>query len=168
MKRWPAPGFAAAMVLAVVAMLALQAWVEYRLLPPQARQVQQLNQSVQTLRQASTTQPAAAPQQRLQAVLARLATLPTNQERIQRLHALAAQSAVNVSKASYQNKSAVGDVTRHEVQADLSGSYPALRQFLRDLLAQDEALALESLEFSRPGGRAGVRAQVRLVLFSAP
>lgn len=168
--KLPMPGFAAATALAVLAMLALQAWVELRLLPPQVAQVRQMAQSVQALRHASATQdqPVAAPQQRLQTLLARLAALPGTPERIQRMHKIAAAQAVLVRKASYHKNSVSGLVVRHEVQADFSGSYPAIRQFLRDLMAQDEALALESIELSRPAGSTGVRAQVRLVLFSAP
>jgi hypothetical protein len=84
------------------------------------------------------------------------------------MHKIVDQNAVVLRKASYQNKSDTGVVLRHEIQADLSGSYPALRQFLRELTAQDEALAVESLEFSRPAGSVGIRAQVRLVMFSKP
>ncbi|OIN92195.1 MAG: hypothetical protein AUJ20_08530 [Comamonadaceae bacterium CG1_02_60_18] len=167
---WPMPGFAAAMTLAVVAMLALQAWVEYRWLPPQAAQMRQLEQSVQAHRIASATRaaPVAAPQERLQGILARLAQVPSAQERIERIHKIAADQAVVVRKASYHKNSVSGLVVRHEVQADLSGGYPAIRQFLRELMKQDEALAIESIELSRPAGSVGVRAQVRLVLFSPP
>ena len=68
-----------------------------------------------------------------------------------------------------------GAIVRHEMTADLGGSYPAIRQFLRALLAEDQAVAVEALEFSRPGGSVGnagsagssaVRAQVRMALYS--
>ena len=52
-----------------------------------------------------------------------------------------------------------------KIQADLAGAYPAIRQFLRALLAQDQAAAVDSLEFSRPPGSGGVRAQVRMTLY---
>lgn len=167
---WPNPGFAVGIALAVLTLLALQAGLEYRLLLPLGAQVRQLSQEVQTLRQnkPGATAQVSLPQARLQAILARLEQQPIAQARIERMHKIAAQNAVLVRKASYQNKSNLGSVSRHEVQADLSGSYPAIRQFLRDLMAQDEALALESIEFSRPAGSASVRAQVRLVLFSSP
>jgi hypothetical protein len=166
----PVPGFAMGLLLAVLALLALQAWVEYRLLMPLGAQVQQLTQDIQTLRKttAAVTVPVSPPQARLRDILLKLGQQPDDQTRIERLHRIAAQNAVLVRKASYQNKSKQGSVSRHEVQADLGGSYPAIRQFLRELMVQDEALALESIELSRPAGSTGIRAKVRLVLFSYP
>jgi hypothetical protein len=164
------PPFLTTLVVLVVVMLALQCWVEYRLLPPINTQVQKLEADFSALRntRAALTPSAAPPQIRLQDILARLAQQPNNQVRIERMHQIAAQHAVSFKKASYQKQSNPGAIFRHEIQADLGGSYPDIRQFLGDLLVQDEALAVESLEFSRPAGSVGVRAQVRLVMFSNP
>jgi hypothetical protein len=164
------PSFAMGLALAVLTLLALQGWVEYRLLMPLGVQVQQLGQNFQTLRNttATTALQVSPPQARLQAILARLGQQPVNQVRIVRMHEIAVKNAVQLRKANYQNKSVMGSIQRHEIQADLSGSYPAIRQFLRDLMAQDDAWALESIELSRPAGSAGIRAQVRMVLFSQP
>ena len=164
------PPFFSALVLLVAAMLALQGWVEYRLLLPISAQVQKLEAdfSVRRSTRAALASTASPPQIRLQDILVRLAQQPKNQVRIERMHQIAAQSAVVLRKASYQKQSGAGVVVRHEIQADLSGSYPAIRQFLSELMAQDEALALESLEFSRLAGSMGVRAQVRLVMYSNP
>ncbi len=166
-SSWPIPAFAVGLALI---MLALQGWVEYQLLMPLSAQVKQLGQDIQAQRNSHVKPiaPVSPAHARLQDILARLAQQPADQARVERLHKIAAQHTVLVRKASYQNKSTAGSISRHEIQADLSGSYPAIRQFLRDLMAQDESLALESIELSRPAGSAGIRAQVRLVLFSKP
>ena len=166
----PVIPFSAAMAAAVLAMLALQGWFEYRLLAPVAAEVSQLGADLQALGRARATvkPPVSPPQARLQDVLARLAQQPDFQARIVRMHKIVDQNSVVLRKASYESQSNGGDILRHEIQADLIGSYPALRGFLRELMAQDEAMAVESLEFSRPVGSVGIRAQVRLVMFSKP
>jgi hypothetical protein len=108
------------------------------------------------------------PQARLQEVLARLRQQPSNQVRIEQMHQIADRDNVLLRQVSYQNKLEIGGLLRHEVHAELSGTYPAIRQFLRNLLTKDEALALEAIEFSRSSGSTGVRAQIRLVFFSWP
>lgn len=166
----PVISFSAALAAAVLAMLALQGWFEYRLLAPVAAEVKQLGADLQALSstRATVKPPVSPPQARLQDILARLAQQPDLQERIERMHKIVDQNAVVLRKASYQSQSNGGDILRHEIQADLIGSYPALRGFLRELMVQDEAMALEALEFSRPAGSVGIRAQVRLVMFSKP
>lgn len=158
------------LTLALLVMLGLQAVLEFRLLAPLAAEMGELNRGIKTLQGKSAAQikSVSPPQARLEEVLVRLQQQPGNQTRIERLHQTAAQHGVLLRKAGYQNQPPTNGLWRHEVQADLSGSYPAIRQFLRDALAQDDALALESLEFSRPAGSTGVRAQVRLVFFSRP
>lgn len=164
------PPFRTALAVLVVGMLALQCWIEYRLLVPLRAHVQQLDADFSALRntRATLTPTVSPPQARLQEILARLTQQPDNQARIEHMHQIAAQNAVLLRKVSYQKQSSPGAILRHEIQADLSGSYPAIRQFLHELMAQDEALAVESLEFSRLAGSVGVRAQVRLVMFSKP
>jgi Tfp pilus assembly protein PilO len=154
--------------LALLIMLGLQALFEFQLFAPKVAEVRQLSEDIQTLqgRSAEQLKLVSQPQARLQEVLTRLERQPSNQVRIERMHRIADQNNVMLRKVGYQSKPQSGGLTRHEVQADLSGDYPAIRQFLRSLLSRDEALALEAIEFSRPSGNTGVRAQVRLVLFS--
>ena len=107
----------------------------------------------------------------LDVILSRLEGEDDTKARIERLHQVAAAHGVQLRKASYKTLALAAGLSRHEVQADVAGTYPALREFLRDLLEQDPAAAFESLEFSRPPGSAGVRAQLRLGLYlrsSAP
>jgi hypothetical protein len=88
-----------------------------------------------------------------------------------------------VRKASYPlpsstaATSASSAIVRQEMTADLGGTYPAIRQFLRAVLLDDPALAVEAVEFSRlngggvtsvssGAGTVAVRAQVRFALYS--
>ena len=154
--------------LAVLAMLGLQGLVEYRLLASRAVDVGQLTQAIRQLHHpgvAEAPSPSKTKKQ-LDGLLTRLAKQESNAARIERLHQLAQVHGVVLRKASYRNQTMSGEISRHEIQADLVGAYPAIRQFLRVCLAQDEAAALESLEFSRPAGGASVQAQVRLALYS--
>ena len=165
------PPFPIIIALAVVAMLGLQALLEFRLLAPQAAQVLKLTQDVKRVRAMPASEAPSPPKTtaRLDDILSRLDQQDSNDVRIERLHEMADTNGVAVRKASYLNKVLPGNISRHEIQLDLAGTYPAIRQFLRAVLAQDEAAAVESLEFSRPTGgvgSAGVRAQVRLTLYS--
>ncbi len=163
-------------VLAALAMVGLQAAFEYQLLAPIARDVTRLSEEIHALRarqatarqtDASTTQRAAARDvnARLDSVVGQLQRREATAARIETVHRIADQQGVVLRKASYQVHPAPGEIGRHEIQADLAGTYPAIRQFLRELMVQDQALALESLEFGRHVGAAGVRAQVRIALY---
>lgn len=163
----PTP-FAALVALALLAMLGLQTALQSRLLAPRLAEVAQLARTLKEQQHSAHDKraPLAPPQVRLEAVLARLGLQPANQARVERLHKIAEQQAVTLRKASYLSKAQGGGILRHEIQADLGGSYPAIREFLQALLQQDDGAALESVEFSRPPGGTGVRTQVRLVLYS--
>lgn len=159
------PPFPILVALAVVAMLGLQGWVEYGLLAPLAGDNVKLSARIQQLRSEPATQSASPPKARLDEILSRLQDQDATRLRIERLHKIAEENGVVLRKASYKSQTLPGDISRHEIQADLAGAYPAIRQFLRALLAQDQAVAVESLELSRPPGSSGVRAQVRLALY---
>ena len=105
--------------------------------------------------------------------------LPLQQEtnqRIHQLHQLADQNRVEIRKASYSAPAAqakTASLPRHEITMELAGAYPDVRQFLRDLQAQDQALALDSLEFSRPNNQSttaagGVRTRLQASLYYRP
>ena len=167
--------FAALVSLAIIFMLAAQALLETRLLAPLAEDAAQLTDAIQQQRtQAAATvpqQPTAVVQ--LEAIASRLPAQDATQTRIERLHQIANRHAVVLRKVSYQHtdrdsdksQSPTGHWGRHGIQADIAGAYPDLRQFLRAILAQDDALAIESLEFSRPPDSKGVRAQARMTLY---
>jgi Tfp pilus assembly protein PilO len=160
--------FAMVVSMAMVLMLGAQAVFEYAWLAPQAAVLTQLRQDIKDQQRKTLSQTATVsePKARLDAILQRLQQQPASDARILRLHQLAALQGVLVRKASYKHQQQAGNIARLEVQTDLSGGYPAIRLFLHELLLQDEAAALESVEFSRPAGNVGVHAQVRLVFFS--
>ncbi|MDP3651274.1 MAG: hypothetical protein Q8R67_06290 [Rhodoferax sp.] len=171
------PPFPILVALSLVAMLGLQGFVEYGLLAPLAADTAKLGDDIQGLRIKSAFEPPSVPktQAQLDDILSRLHAPDATTARIERLHQIANAYGVVLRKASYQSQTVPGAIVRHEMTADLGGSYPAIRQFLRALLAEDQAVAVEALEFSRPGGSVGnagsagssaVRAQVRMALYS--
>ncbi len=170
----PLPAFPVLITLAVAAMLGLQGLVEYRLLEPLSDTSARLSDSIHRLRAKAATNTPTSPKAsaQLEDIMARLDTQDVTTARIERLHQMAAQHGVLLRKASYRSQAAPGNLVRHEMTADISGAYPDIRQFLRTLLAQDQAVAVDALAFSRPNGglaggaAAGVRAQLRLSLYS--
>jgi hypothetical protein len=161
------PPLAVLVVLAVLAMLGLQALVEYRLLAPLTTEAVRLAEDTKRLQTKTATEAVPRPRakEQLDDILFRLEKQEAPGVRIEHLHQIANEHGVVIRKASYRSQALSGEIARHEMQADLGGTYPAIRQFLRTLLMTDEAAALESLEFSRPSGGSGVQAQVRIVLF---
>lgn len=160
--------FAVLLALAVFSMGGMQLMLENLWFKPLATEVTALRQGLPQPQQNAVkpTPPLPAVLQRLDEVLTRLTVQPDAQTRISQLHQLASQHAVALRKVSYLYPKPAGQVTRLEIVANVSGSYPDIRLFLRDALAQDEALALDSLQLSRATGGAGVRAQIKLTLFS--
>lgn len=156
------------LLLVVLVMVGLQVLVELQLFTPQSVEIAELGKVKLVKKDTISPQSTSTVHGRLEAVLTRLKEQPNNQTRINRMHQTADKYGVLLRKVSYQNqKLPSGAMLRHEMQADLSGSYPSIRQFLRAVLAQDEAMAIESLEFSRSPGNVDVRAQVRIVLFAS-
>ena len=175
------PSLAVALVLAGLAMLGLQSFVEFGMLRPITQATEKLSDEVRRLQTRTASQTAAVPktQTQLDDVLARLPMSRLTTERIARMHQLANQHGVVVRKASYPKptaSTAPGTIARQEMIADLGGTYPVIRQFLRAVLLDDPALAMEAVELSRltGGGVTGVsngagtvpvRAQVRFALY---
>ena len=168
MKSVKLPPFPILVALAVLAMLGLQGLVEYTLFATLTADSAKLGQDIKRL-QTQSTKPLQITL-RLDDVLSQLQDQNKISDRIRCLHKIAEENSVTLRKASYASQRMPGDILRHEIQADLAGAYPAIRQFLRALLAQDQAAAIESLEFGRLNGTAGVggvRARVRLTLYSS-
>lgn len=163
----PLPSFSALVALAVVAMLGVQAMLEYRLLAPLQGDVARLSQDVQQRRARAVTDAPVRPKAalRLEEVLSHLHNQNASAVRIGQLHQFADENGVVLRKVSYKNHALQGGLQRHEVQAEVAGAYPGIRQFLRTALERDEAATLDLIEFSRPVGGSGVRAQVRMSLY---
>ncbi len=73
--------------------------------------------------------------------------------RLEQLHRIAGEYGIRMVKVGYQIhpvEAAVDGIGRYDVRLETDAAYYALRFFLRDLLAADPLLALESLELRRP------------------
>lgn len=93
---------------------------------------------------------------------------PADMDRILKLHQDAAKNAVRIRKSNYQKNAMPGGILRTEMQSDVSGSYPAIRQYLRNVEVNDASTAIDGITFSRPAVGAEVRAQIRFVLYAMP
>ncbi len=161
-------------LLAIAALLGLQSIFEYALLKPLNQEVAGLATQLQQLQSTNKNTTPEPPKLALQLdqVLQQLEAPDTLTQRLEALHHLADQNSIVLRKANYRSQPLAADLHRDEMTADLVGSYPNIRQFLRQAQAQDQAIALETLEFSRPNmGNFGtaatlVRAQMRLALYS--
>ncbi len=72
--------------------------------------------------------------------------------RLDAMHRIAGGYGVKIGKASYQLRpadKASGAIGRYEIRLETEAAYYELRFFLRDLLAADPLLALESIELRR-------------------
>lgn len=153
--------------LAVVAMLGLQGSIEYWLIAPLQVDVARLSQDVQQRRARTASEVTAKPKAalRLEEALSHLHNQNASNLRVEKLHQFADENGVVMRKASYKNHALQGDLARQEIQAEVAGAYPGVRQFLRTVLAQDDAATLDLIEFSRLVGGGDVRAQVRMSLY---
>ena len=73
--------------------------------------------------------------------------------RLEQLHRIADGYGIRIVKAGYQlhaADAAVDGIGRYDIRLETDAAYYELRFFLRDLLAADPLLALESLELRRP------------------
>ncbi len=72
--------------------------------------------------------------------------------RIEQLHRIAGGYGVRIGKAGYQlhtADAAGGGIGRYDIRLETEAAYYELRFFLRDLLAEDPLLALESVDLRR-------------------
>lgn len=73
--------------------------------------------------------------------------------RLEQLHRIAGGYGIRIVKVGYQlhpADAAVEAIGRYDIRLETDAAYYELRFFLRDLLAADPLLALESLEVRRP------------------
>jgi Tfp pilus assembly protein PilO len=167
LTQLPLPSISVFAALAVVAMLGLQALLEDQLIGPLQQEVTSLSQGVQQRRARAVSGAPAQPKAalRLQEVLSHLPKQNANALRVGKLHQFADENGVVLRKVNYKNHALQGDLARQEIQAEVAGPYPGIRQFLRTVLTQDEAATLDLIEFGRPVGGSDVRAQVRVSLY---
>lgn len=86
-----------------------------------------------------------------------------------RVTVLAARSGVAIERAEFKFERRSGDLlNRYVMQLPLQADYRALRRFLRDLLREQRAIALDEVTVRREDSKQStVQAQVRLVLYLA-
>ncbi|AGX87204.1 hypothetical protein [Candidatus Symbiobacter mobilis] len=147
MKGGVRPSVAVGLVLC--AMVGGQWAFEHFVAQPMERSIAQAQVALESARAAPPRAAASTSQERLDAIAAHLRAQPGWRNRIAQWHLAAQRNAVLIRKAEYRSPEAVGPVGKCEVRADLAGEYPAIRQFLQDVLRQDEAAALESLAMHR-------------------
>ncbi len=94
--------------------------------------------------------------------------------RLEQLHRIAGGYGIRIVKVGYQLHpvdAAVDGIGRYDIRLETDAAYYELRFFLRDLLAADPLLALESLELRRPpagdynGGAKSILATLHIVMF---
>jgi len=105
--------------------------------------------------------------QRLNLDLGALRQLPNMDERIDRFHQVASAHTIKIKKINYLRVNMPGDLMRTEMQAELSGTYPTIRNFLRGIAAKDPAIAIDSVAFSRDTVNSEVRVQIKFLVYSA-
>lgn len=113
------------------------------------------------------TEQRSLPQTQLANVIQRLGNPEQLPARVERLHDLLLDNHVVLLKATYKfMPDGAGEIGRYEVQLEVEGPYYGVRLFSRSMLAQDEAIALESIDLRRPpGGTGKIGAVMRWVMF---
>lgn len=154
--------------LLVVLALVVQAVIEWSIFNPAIEQLSALelrHKSVALDKLMDPNRPI-DPSQRLPAFLDVLVKQGNEQVRVLEIHRIANANSVRIRKVGYQRAWMTGDILKTEMQVELSGSYPAIRQYLRELEVKDPATAIESMSFARPMAGNEVRGQIRFMLFS--
>jgi hypothetical protein len=81
---------------------------------------------------------------------------------LERIQAAADTWQLQVESGTYQLEGAAGgDIERYSISLPIKGNYPAVRAFIRQVLAETPGLALDSVAFNRPG-RGSPLVEVRL------
>lgn len=115
---------------------------------------------------SSTADKIDALRERLNLDLAALGQLPNIDQRVDRFHNIAEIHNIRIKKINYQRIKMPGDLIRTEMQAELSGTYPSIRSFLRGIESKDPAIATDSIVFSRDSTNADVKAQIKFSVYA--
>lgn len=112
--------------------------------------------------------------ERIEALHAQLKGRDRLSARLEQLHRIAGGYGIRIGKVSYQlhpADAASGGIGRYDVRIETEAAYYELRFFLRDLLAADPLLALESVELRRAaaggynGGGKSILATLHIVMY---
>jgi hypothetical protein len=131
-------------LLWLTGMVLLQFVVEYAFLQPLARRLVLLELDVQENRKKSATIAPNEPQTQVQidTILMRLPPASKAMSRLGKLHQLADSNGVILKAVNYQDSVLPGPIVLKEISAELSGPYPSVRNYLRELLEAEEALCV--------------------------
>ena len=139
---------------------------------------QNLQQDLERLRSEGRSRGAGSgrmqARERIDALQKQLAGGDRLSARLEQLHRIAGGYGVRLGNVSYQLypvDAAGSGIRRYDIRLETDATYYELRFFLRDLLAADPLLALESLELRRPpaggynaGGRS-ILATLHIVMY---
>ena len=117
--------------------------------------------SISIARQGSSTQT------QLSELMQRLGNPDQLPDRVAQLHKLLRDNGVVLAKAGYKLVyGGESGINRYEIQLEIDGPYYGVRLFLRSLLKEDEAIALDSLDLHRqPGSGNTIQASMRWTMF---
>jgi hypothetical protein len=105
-------------------------------------------------------------QEKIQEYLGILARQPNESDRVLVMHQIAEKHAVKIKSAQYARDLMDPEIRRLQINAELVGSYPNIRQFLRELAVHDLSLSWDAMSFTKNTSTQEVRLQIRFVLFS--
>ena len=151
--RYRGSVFGALLLIGVALPVAVGGWLSVR--HEEARQ--NLQQDLERMRTEARSTGAGSGQvqarERIEALQEQMKGHERLSARLEQLHRIAGEYAIRIGKVSYQvhpADAASGVIGRYDIRIETDAAYYELRFFLRDLLAADPLLALESLELRRP------------------
>jgi len=167
--RWSGKAFGLLIAAVLTGMAGLHLGLNLALIGPLQDRVQTLQTGMQAHRKNAAQNQDAVPNPRreLSDILGHLPAQSQLLPRLEAIHQLARQQGVGFRQAAYQQKVLEPNIVRSEMNIELSASYPALRQFVRNMLLRDDAIAIESLDLNKPlESTSAVQAQLKLYLYA--
>ncbi|MBE0627103.1 MAG: hypothetical protein IH606_20075 [Burkholderiales bacterium] len=139
-------------------------------LAPQQLQIEELRQEHAHLRQLAKQSADDAPKGPAEKLAAFYAFFPPSGELpdlLQKVYGAAKRQSLILEHGEYRAlKDSVDGLTRYQFTLPLRGTYPQIRKFVDEALAEVPALSLDSIQFERRKiGDATVDAKLKLVVF---
>ena len=139
-------------------------------LAPQQTRLEDLRQESLQLRQRAKASDNAAPQAPAEKLAAFYDFFPPPRELpnlLEKIFGAAKRQTLVLEHGEYRAlKESVGRLTRYQLTLPVRGTYPQIRKFVDDALAEIPALSLDSIQFDRRKiGDATVDAKVKLVVY---
>ncbi|MBK5104033.1 MAG: hypothetical protein JJE42_07275 [Burkholderiales bacterium] len=139
-------------------------------LAPQQLRIDELRQEHAHLRQLAKQSADDAPKGPAEKLAAFYAFFPPSKELpdlLQKVYGAAKRQSLVLEHGEYRAlKDSVGGLTRYQFTLPLRGTYPQIRKFVDEALAEIPALSLDSIQFERRKiGDATVDAKLKMVVF---